>query len=159
MESLVFAFLQWKYQAIPHQSTSSSLDFTIPVLDVYSMQTAAMISRDIDSKSAAEAIVLNGYLGTTPENPQLAVSLRTLELYLRIRIRKPSFSLEAFAKVACDLYGVGSFVCIASIMSHCRVDSLSSALSTCIIGRVSCLSYHSALGGSACSTSTGSGYA
>ncbi|KAH7904203.1 hypothetical protein BJ138DRAFT_1239965, partial [Hygrophoropsis aurantiaca] len=38
--------------------------------------------------------------------PSLAFSLPTLELYRRIRLRKPSFSVEAFAKVLCDLYGI-----------------------------------------------------
>lgn len=54
----------------------------------------------------AEALVLAGYLGTTPQTPSIAISITTLELYRRLRLRKPSLSVEAFSKVICDLYEV-----------------------------------------------------
>ncbi|KAG1781307.1 hypothetical protein EV702DRAFT_1177559 [Suillus placidus] len=52
----------------------------------------------------AEALVLASYLGTTPQAPSIAISITTLELYHRLRLRKPSLSVEAFSKVICDLY-------------------------------------------------------
>ncbi|KAG2361657.1 hypothetical protein BDR07DRAFT_1451498 [Suillus spraguei] len=55
-------------------------------------------------ETAAEALVLSGYLGATPHSPTIAISLLTLELYRCLRLRKPSLSIEAFAKVICDLY-------------------------------------------------------
>ena len=64
------------------------------------------IHRRSDEHPIAEALVLNGYLGTSPQSPSLAVSLKSLDLYHRIRLRKPSFSCEAFTKVVCDLYAV-----------------------------------------------------
>ncbi|KAF9490629.1 hypothetical protein BDN71DRAFT_1511118 [Pleurotus eryngii] len=55
---------------------------------------------------ASIALVQNGYLGASPLVPTLAISLKTLELYRHLRLRKPSFSYEAFMKVLCDLYNV-----------------------------------------------------
>ncbi|KAI0371593.1 hypothetical protein BV20DRAFT_1035224 [Pilatotrama ljubarskyi] len=52
-----------------------------------------------DTLSLAESLVLNGYLSTTPIRPSMAVSLKTLELFRRIRLFKASFSMEAFAKL------------------------------------------------------------
>ena len=70
------------------------------------MKIFADIPRGEDSKSVAEALMLQGYIGNTPENPTVALSVRTLQLFRHIRLRKPSFSVEAFAQVLCDLYNV-----------------------------------------------------
>lgn len=56
----------------------------------------------------AVALMSHGLLSNVPLQPSLALSLTTLELYRRLRLRKPSFSVEAFAKVVCDLYMVRS---------------------------------------------------
>ncbi|PSS34067.1 hypothetical protein PHLCEN_2v1892 [Hermanssonia centrifuga] len=45
-----------------------------------------------------------GYIGVSPINPSLAISIKTLELYRQLHLRKVSFSAEAFAKVLCDYY-------------------------------------------------------
>lgn len=66
----------------------------------------ADIECSAQSTSPAVALVLSGYLGTSPLQPDSAISIPTLELYRRIRLRKPSFSPQAFAHVICDLYGV-----------------------------------------------------
>jgi hypothetical protein len=113
MSKLASGYLSWKYEPRPPMPTSDSptvppspWDFSIEVADIYTVQTTAQIHRSAEVESTAEALVLNGYLPTTPESPSFAVSLKTLELFRCIRIRKPSFSIEAFAKVLCDLYGV-----------------------------------------------------
>lgn len=80
--------------------------FDMPVIDIFSLETTAHISRTGSSASVAVALIHEGYLGASPENPQIAISLRTLELYDRIRARKVSYSIEAFSKVLCDLYKV-----------------------------------------------------
>ena len=54
----------------------------------------------------------HGYLAKSPTKPQVAVSIRTLELLYRIRNRKSSFSIEAFAKLVCDYYMVSDSFCI-----------------------------------------------
>lgn len=62
---------------------------------------------------------MSGYLGNVPLNPSIAVSFKTLEMYRRIQLRKPSFSVEAFAKVTCDLYSVSSY----DLVSVCQLTS------------------------------------
>ncbi|OCH83908.1 hypothetical protein OBBRIDRAFT_815670 [Obba rivulosa] len=68
-------------------------------------------------RSAAEALTLHGYLATTPVSPSFAISFKTLELFRRLRLRKPSFSAEAFTKVICDFYVVCSQYCLHSMNS------------------------------------------
>ncbi|KAG2086942.1 hypothetical protein BD769DRAFT_1715016 [Suillus cothurnatus] len=45
-----------------------------------------------------------GFLGCSPLQPTVAVSLHCLELYHQIRRRKPSFSIQAMVKVLCALH-------------------------------------------------------
>jgi hypothetical protein len=119
MSKLVSGYLSWKYapsplavnspSVLPHAPAStpaSPWDFSMPVINLYTLETTAYIHRGAEVESVAEALVLNGYLPTTPESPSLAVSLKTLELLRCIRIRKPSLSIQAFAKVISDQYGV-----------------------------------------------------
>lgn len=114
MDDLVETYLRWKHPRLDANASSTSTsalaespyDFTVEVINIYSLETSALIRRSEESKSPAIALVDCGYLGTTPTSPTLAISLKTLELYRRIRLRKPSFSVEAFAKVICDLYTV-----------------------------------------------------
>lgn len=86
-----------------------SFDFEIDVIDIYTLQSTAIIRCEASVLTVSEALVLSGYVGASPLSPTIAMSLSTLELYRRIRLRKPSFSIEAFAKVICDLYNVRFF--------------------------------------------------
>ncbi|KAI0349069.1 hypothetical protein OH77DRAFT_1507574 [Trametes cingulata] len=78
-------------------------DFEIDVLDVYTKARTVHIKRNA-YQTTAEALVLHGYLGTTPITPSLAISLNTLELFRCIRLFKASFSTEAFTKLVCYMY-------------------------------------------------------
>ncbi len=84
----------------------SQYDFAIRVVDVYTLESIVTITPPADSKSGAAALVMQGYIGASPVNPTLAISIKTLELFRRLRLRKASFSVEAFAKVICDYYMV-----------------------------------------------------
>lgn len=94
-------------------TTATSYDFSITIIDIYTLDSEAIIPRSADSTSPALSLVQAGYLGSTPVSPSFAVSLKTLELFRRLRLRKPSFSVEAFAKVICDLYAVSPNVIYA----------------------------------------------
>lgn len=85
---------------------SNDFSFSLEVLDIYTLDTSAFIPCS-GEELPIEAVIKRGYLGNSPASPSLAISLRTLELFRRIRLRKSSFSVEAFAKVVCDLYSVG----------------------------------------------------
>lgn len=104
------AYLHWKYsEPAPSAIEESPYNFTISTVDIYTLATSSLIHRGENSISPSIALAEHGYLGNAPENPSLAISLKTLELYYRLRLRKPSFSVEAFARVICDLYMVRTF--------------------------------------------------
>lgn len=88
------------------QSTEP-LEYTVDAYDIYSPKTTEItVNRLLDSTSPALDLMRHGYLTKTPQRPEVAVSLRTLELLYRLRQRKPSYSIEAYAKVLADFYQV-----------------------------------------------------
>ncbi|RDB30732.1 hypothetical protein Hypma_005887 [Hypsizygus marmoreus] len=115
LEPLADAYVAWRKN--PSSGTSSSAsssngvyDFTIEVIDIYGLSRSALIPRAADSISASIALVQAGFLGSTPHSPSLAISLKTLELFRVIRLHKPAFSVEAFAKTICYFYSVIVFL-------------------------------------------------
>ena len=95
---------------IVNPTNPTDFTFEIEVVDIYTLDTSAKIPCSSDDLPI-NVLVRSGYLGNTPTTPTLAISLRTLELFWRIWLRKSSFSVDAFTKVVCDLYSVcSSFV-------------------------------------------------
>jgi hypothetical protein len=118
MEDVTNAYLTWKYPASPpgeqpsnsHSNSNPSIisnnyDFDIAVIDIFTLQSTRRIPRTAMERTAP-ALVRCGYIGNTPEQPSLAISIKTVELFRKLRLRKPSFSVKAFAKVICDYYMV-----------------------------------------------------
>ena len=83
----------------------SDFSFSIELLDIYTLGTFVTVPCS-GEELLIQALVKSGYLGNTPTTPSLAISFRTLELFRHIHLRKLSFSVEAFAKVICDMYSV-----------------------------------------------------
>lgn len=81
-------------------------DYTIDMFNLRTLQTSAVIPRSAETSSTAKALVLAGYLGTTPLMPTLAISLETLQLLRVIRMFKASYSMESFVKLLCHYYKV-----------------------------------------------------
>ncbi|KAG1783675.1 hypothetical protein EV702DRAFT_1040208 [Suillus placidus] len=88
----------------PH--SPSEYDFFILVVDIFTLDTKVSISCNADCLSPTAALVRARYLGHVPHALSLAFSLHTLEHFRLLRARKPSFSIEAFAKVLCDSYWI-----------------------------------------------------
>jgi hypothetical protein len=125
LPSLMNAFLKWKYAEPTTTTTSDTFDantsapdtvpavdvdpvsynFSLDCVDLYTLATSIYVPRT-SSMTAAEALMIQGYLATSPVDPTLAISIKTLELFRRLRCRKASLSVEAYAKVLCDLYSV-----------------------------------------------------
>ncbi|GBE88964.1 hypothetical protein SCP_1403720 [Sparassis crispa] len=104
---LVEAYIAWCYpfvQPPDAHAPPSPYNFDINVIDFHSLASSVTISRTKDSKSVAQALVLNGYLRMTPLSPSLAISFKTLEILQCLRLFKASFSIEAFAKLLCHYY-------------------------------------------------------
>lgn len=109
MPSIVDEYKKWRYppdSSLQQESISSDYTFTVNVLDVYTLSTTIEIMRKPSSTSIVVDMIAHGYLSSSPISPTVAISLKMLELFQRLRLRKPSFSVEAFAQVVCDLYGV-----------------------------------------------------
>ena len=130
---LVDAYIKWKYtppQPSPSADglrTGGSMDQDLPdvepvpanepesywevkTIDMWTLSHSMTILRDQKSNSPAVDFIEHGYITKTVAAPTIAVSVRTLELLYRLRQRKASFSIEAFAKVVCDYYGVSTLV-------------------------------------------------
>ena len=128
MPRIMAAYLQWKYRTTPSreptppaqenatpteeevpdaqaQTGSPDYDLDLDCLDFYTLKSTLHVPRT-SSHSPAEALVLHGFLGATPDNPSIAVSLETLELFRHIRRFKASYSVEAFTKLLCYRYYV-----------------------------------------------------
>ncbi|KAG0697180.1 hypothetical protein DFH29DRAFT_984382 [Suillus ampliporus] len=73
--------------------------FTIPMINIFTLSHEVTIPHSADSMSVVDSLLRAGYLSPTPITLTIAISLRTLEHYCLICNRKPSFSIEAFAKV------------------------------------------------------------
>ena len=91
---------------VDHPSTPpANYDFSLEVLDIYTLNTLVIVPCS-EKDLPIQALAKIRYLGNAPATPSLAISFRTLELLRCIRLRKSSFSVEAFVKVVCDLYCV-----------------------------------------------------
>ena len=58
----------------------------------------------------AARMARNGYIGTAPLNPELAISIESLRLYHRLASRCPRLSIQAFVRTLCDLHCVSQKV-------------------------------------------------
>ncbi|KAJ4501352.1 hypothetical protein C8R41DRAFT_749665 [Lentinula lateritia] len=105
MDELTEAYVKWKYNFNLSDNFNEEYSFKIDAVNIYTLEKEVCIHRSENTK-AAVALVSAGYLGTSPEFPSLAISLQTLELYYTLRLFKPSFSVEAFAKALCHLYSI-----------------------------------------------------
>ncbi|KAI0676297.1 hypothetical protein C8Q78DRAFT_960152, partial [Trametes maxima] len=111
MPSIIEAYLAWRYPSPSAQTSSPNPlasddnpeDIEIAVVDIYDLLRTKTIPAPAE-RSVAEALVSAGYLCSTPIKPRLAISLQTLELLRCVRLFKPSFSIEAFAKLVCHYY-------------------------------------------------------
>jgi len=103
----------------------------ISVINIYTLSTSIKISC-VGDQTTASALAGLGYIGNAPFHPSVAISIKTLELYRILRWRKPSFSVEAFVKVICDLYVVCIFFIIYPSCSHHKKDPISFQVSSFI---------------------------
>lgn len=92
--------------AIP--TNGQQISYTVQVFCLFTLERSATILRPPESVSAAVDLMANGYVAKSPAQPTIVVSLKTLELLYRLRRRKASFSIEAFAKLVCDYYQVSN---------------------------------------------------
>ncbi|KAH9920365.1 uncharacterized protein B0H18DRAFT_881127 [Fomitopsis serialis] len=105
LPDLVEAYINWQDSPPTPDCDEQLPHFTIDVFNIFTLQTTVTIILD-EEASSPRALLRNGYLGTSPIQPTLAISLSTLELFRRIQLFKASFSVEAFAKLMCHYYKI-----------------------------------------------------
>lgn len=103
---------------VESESSEGTVPYTLDVLEIFSMEESLTIQRPSSSTSVAVDLVCHGFLAKTPHRPEVAVGFRTLQLFHRIRLRKPSMSVEAFTRVMCDYYMVCGLHLDPNIPSH-----------------------------------------
>lgn len=115
MDDLATALLEYRLTSLKNGDTEAEctenptpvvgVDINIPIIDIISKSPSRRIHFDPDIHPIVT--MLNaGILATTPTNPQYGISINTLYFYHRLRLRKPSFSVQAFSKFVCDLYRI-----------------------------------------------------
>lgn len=102
------------------------VEYSLAVYELFGMKSTLTIHRPPSSTSVAVDLAEHGFLAKTPTLPNAAIGFKTLELFHRLRLRKASFSVEAFTRVLCDYYLVGIFVfVIFNSMLTFTVDPIS----------------------------------
>ena len=132
MEDLITAYLHWKYSTpscdpspaddpvsgtINSANPSEGVTFKIFTIDMFTLNHQTVITRAA-SDSNVTALGRKGFLGNSPLSPSVAISFRTLDFYRILRQCKPSFSVEGFAKVVCDMYSVSRQIYATQQLSH-----------------------------------------
>ena len=118
MTPLIDAFIDWRYNTPQSPGTHESTDnlYIIRVFDLNMVSNSKMmtytIARPPNSISPAIDFVKHGFLVKTPMLPEVAISLKTLEFYHRVRLQKALYSAEAFAKVICDFYLICTIIAL-----------------------------------------------
>ncbi|KAH9910179.1 uncharacterized protein BXZ73DRAFT_59083 [Epithele typhae] len=112
------AYLQWKYgyprpqeerkRRAPEDDTPSETEAapqqqTVVCVDLYTLQKEVSVVVS-SNQWTVEALACAGYLANTPMVPSMGISFQTLELFRCLKLVKPSFSTEAFAKLVCYKY-------------------------------------------------------
>ena len=69
----------------------------------YSSQEFSHISQ---TSFPNESLVRNGFLGSSPEKPTLAIAIEVLEIYRQFRRVCPRFSLDALGRALCHIHHV-----------------------------------------------------
>ncbi|KAG1879875.1 hypothetical protein F4604DRAFT_1579162, partial [Suillus subluteus] len=100
MPSLTQAFLLWKENPCLPSAEAPTNSFHVTMVDIVPEQSVDQASDELTNVS----LLKSGYLGCSPLQPTLAISLGCLELYHQIRRRKPSFSVQGMVKVLCTLH-------------------------------------------------------
>lgn len=92
----------------PDNSPQVGVEYSVQVYEIFTMETGLTILRPASSTSPVVDLAGHGFLGKTPVLPTVAVGFQTLELFHRLRLRKASFSVEAFTRMIGDYYAVSN---------------------------------------------------
>ncbi|KAI0059962.1 hypothetical protein BV25DRAFT_1918089 [Artomyces pyxidatus] len=105
LPALVDAYMQYIHD--PIDVAEFGFDpFPLAYMDVYDFSPEKIIYQLPGSPYVNVTLLRQGCLGSTPLDVSSAISLRTLELYRRLRLRQPRVSIQAWIKVICDIHNL-----------------------------------------------------
>ncbi|KAJ3476367.1 hypothetical protein NLI96_g11203 [Meripilus lineatus] len=124
MEPLIDGYLRWLSSTTaitipttppPSIDESAHYLYTVFIFNIFLGLRSVTLSRRSDSLSLTLDFIAQGILVKTPTSPNVGIAIKTLELFYRIQLQKPSMSAEAFAKILCDYHKVDQ--CIHKALS------------------------------------------
>ncbi|KAJ7215075.1 hypothetical protein GGX14DRAFT_610221 [Mycena pura] len=99
MPVLVNAYLQMKLNGPRRTDKDAPGVWFIETLGFSESQSTPFRYTD-ESKNANQTLVLHGYIGGSPEQPSIAFSVETFEIYRQVHRVCPRFSIDGLAKLA-----------------------------------------------------------
>lgn len=130
MPQLVKQYLEWKHSSVevvngPGELFEVTAVYTfgkrldIPINYIVTYHTLIGRTRHHNvhqntNELSNVALIKTGLLGCSPETPSVAISLDTLELFHRLWHCHGQLSVQAMARVLCDLHNV----CILHFMTY-----------------------------------------
>lgn len=132
MEPLIDGYLRWLSSTTaitipttppPSIDESAHYLYTVFIFNIFLGLRSVTLSRRSDSLSLTLDFIAQGILVKTPTSPNVGIAIKTLELFYRIQLQKPSMSAEAFAKILCDYHKVRFITAIGYMFSiHSHID-------------------------------------
>ena len=108
MDVLIWAYLEWKYPVFGpnnHSVEDSSHIFQIEAFSTLT-RTACIDILQQNGEYANESLLHVGFLGCTPSEPALAISLDTQELFHHLKRHHPRLSVQAMVHTLSDIHNV-----------------------------------------------------
>lgn len=108
MPALTRAYLEWKYPVFSAQNEHVKEGRHIFQVEMFSTFTRSNHTDIVQRKDkfANVSLIREGYLGCTPTEPTLAISLDLLELFHRLKRRHPCLSVQAMVCALSDIHNV-----------------------------------------------------
>ena len=132
LPALVDGFLAWK-AGVRHCPADDVLSWDVMLVDFngepcalypYTVMTSS-IERRLGAVTPAsveeypnESLARQGYLGTSPLRPSVAIVFNTLEAYRQLHHACPRLSIQAQVQALCRLHSVSSFACFDSDLTR-----------------------------------------
>ncbi|RPD52686.1 hypothetical protein L226DRAFT_576759 [Lentinus tigrinus ALCF2SS1-7] len=118
MEELVTAYLTWQVNLSPEDGEEPTGDaFSITVVNFFETCSQTFRRPTPDTK-ANVAMMLDGYVGTSPNTPSVALSLHVLEVYRQYHRVCPRLSIQVHVRALCHLHRVPYWKGLVEQFSH-----------------------------------------
>ncbi|KIM74378.1 hypothetical protein PILCRDRAFT_828356 [Piloderma croceum F 1598] len=104
LDILTDTYLRWKSN--PSDVEAEGDEFAVEYVDIYNYSASKTFTHIASSRTWNATLLAHGCLSSTPDVVTSVISLRTLELYRRLRLRHAPLSIQAWIKVICDLHNL-----------------------------------------------------